>query len=102
MSDRFKILGTISLLLMSSPAYAGIDVERALESFHRICLAQGPDFERITATAGRLGWTPMAEDAFAPLTPLDNIQAMRGWRTMPTASRSHFERQGCADMHRRH
>ncbi|RWM22932.1 hypothetical protein [Mesorhizobium sp.] len=80
MSHGIKILGATALCLISLPVHGSVDVERAVESFHSTCLAQGPDFDRTTAAASRLGWAPMAEDAFAKLAPLDNPQAMRGWR----------------------
>jgi hypothetical protein len=80
MSPR-ALLTLFAAVPLASFAHAGVDVERALETFHGTCLAQGPDFERTAAAAGRLGRTPMAEDTFATLAPIEDAQAMKGWRT---------------------
>jgi hypothetical protein len=85
MSRAIKIFGVTALSLIALPAHAGVDVERAVESFHSTCLAQGPDFDRTTAAAAGLGWTSMAEGAFAKLAPLDTAQAMKGWRAKGNA-----------------
>lgn len=68
-------------LCRASPVYAGVDVKRALEAFHSTCLAHGPDFDRTTEAAGRLGWTPVAFGAFSDLSPIANVNDAKTWTT---------------------
>ncbi len=86
MSPRFLMV-LVAALYPASPVHASVDVEQALEAFHSTCLAHGPDFERTAAAASGRGWTPIAEDAFATLAPIEDAQAMKGWKatgkTMP-------------------
>jgi hypothetical protein len=86
MSPRFLVV-LVAALYPASSVHAGVDVEQALEAFHSTCLAHGPDFDRTAAAAGGLGWTPIAEDTFATLAPVEDAQEMKGWRvtgkTMP-------------------
>ncbi|MER8505330.1 hypothetical protein NKH91_04240 [Mesorhizobium sp. M0894] len=76
MSKACFVLAFAAMWLTSPLAHAD-KVDLALEAFHGICLAHGPDFERTAAVAKKRGWTPLSGDA--ALAPVDDVKAFQGW-----------------------
>ncbi|MER8772307.1 hypothetical protein NKH63_26880 [Mesorhizobium sp. M0960] len=67
----------LASICLRSPLVRADNVDLALEAFHGICLAHGPDFERTVAAARRRGWAPLCDDA--ALDPVDDVDAFQGW-----------------------
>ncbi|MER9794898.1 hypothetical protein [Mesorhizobium sp. M0213] len=76
---RFLTLAGTILGLTMSPAQAASDADQAVEHFHRTCLAEGPNFERMIETAHERRWTLIAETGFAELAPIANPTSVEAW-----------------------
>ena len=76
---RLALAGTIVLSLTPLPSQAASSADQAVEQFHRLCLAEGPSFERMILTADDPDWEPIAEAAFAELAPIANPASVRVW-----------------------
>ncbi|MER9234122.1 hypothetical protein NKI56_18810 [Mesorhizobium sp. M0622] len=76
---RFLALAGTILGLTMSPAQAASDADQAVEQFHRTCLAEGPNFERMIETAHERRWTLIAEAGFAELAPIANPTSVEAW-----------------------
>ncbi|MFD2054318.1 hypothetical protein ACFSQT_14835 [Mesorhizobium calcicola] len=79
MSRSFFLLMLAATCLSSQPVHAG-GTDRALDAFHRTCVAQGPDFERTMTLAKTRGWAPLSGDA--ALAPVDEMTAFQAWQTV--------------------
>jgi len=79
MRRRIAVVTTIVLGVTTGPARPWSDAEVAFEQFNRVCLAEGPNFERTSAVAKDRGWTPFPEAAFADLAPVARPSAVRAW-----------------------
>lgn len=71
----------------SSTALATADVAKAVDIFHRTCLAQGSSFDAIASIAAAKGWKPVPEGNFERLAPLEHFDSSSAWlatdRTLP-------------------
>ncbi|WP_193604243.1 hypothetical protein [Sinorhizobium medicae] len=72
-----------AILLTSAPltAQSASDSEQAVGEFHQICLAEGPNFLRMTQNAYDRDWELLAEVAFEELVPIADPDSVRVWLT---------------------
>jgi hypothetical protein len=71
--------------LPNSTALAAGDVAKAVDVFHRTCLAQGSSFDAIASIAAAEGWEPLPKGNFERLAPLEHLDSSSGWlATDPT------------------
>jgi hypothetical protein len=83
--SRAPFVITLASIGLTSPLMCADNVDLAWESLHSICVADGPDFERIVASAKELGWTPLSGDAFADLAPVGPVNAFQAWKATGAA-----------------
>jgi hypothetical protein len=76
---RTALAVTAVFALMPSPARSDTNVDQAVEQFHRTCLAERPNFERMIVTAHEHKWTLIAEVGFADLAPVADPTSVEAW-----------------------
>lgn len=88
MSKGIFFLTLAAAACLISPLALADAVDRAMDAFHKTCLAHGPDFERTALLAKTRGWTPLSGDA--ALAPVNDVKAFQGWQAsgedMPTGT----------------
>jgi hypothetical protein len=65
------------LSLTPVAALPASDADQAVEQFHRLCLAERPNFESVMLIPDDSDWEPVAEGVFAEIAPAGNPPAVR-------------------------
>ncbi|MBP1886503.1 hypothetical protein [Sinorhizobium mexicanum] len=75
------MVAAVLVALAPLSAHSASNTVRAVEEFHHICLAEGPDFLRMSQDAYGRDWELLAEVAFDDLAPIANPDMVRVWLT---------------------
>lgn len=79
MFRRTVLAGMTAFSLTPLPAQPAENAGQAVEQFYRLCLAEGPNFDRLILTADDRDWEPIAEPAFSKMAPVANPTSVRVW-----------------------
>ncbi|OCP21276.1 MULTISPECIES: hypothetical protein [unclassified Ensifer] len=82
MHGRTALLGAILIASLPLSAVAVDGSAEVFEEFHRICLADGPNFLRMSEDAHRREWESLGEVGFDELAPIAKPSMVRVWLTI--------------------